>query len=140
MIIFVYNNFVLVQVLQILFQGLNKCKYCKILLFLYHNQNPATAFRTNLTRLSTPRLNLNLHCLHLLICNNISKLIDQCRFFFPSGIGYDILLSVLEYCIMVIIWAAWILFDSHLKQKQRFSSKNFTEKCLVHRFPYRNLV
>ena len=40
--------------------------------------------------------------------------------------GPDFLMNVLEDCIIFLIWAAWLLFDFYLKQKQRFSV-TFTE-------------
>ena len=46
--------------------------------------------------------------------------------FFPSGIDPDILINVLEDCIILLTWAAWVLFNFHLKQKQKFSVWSFT--------------
>ena len=47
--------------------------------------------------------------------------------FFISGIDPDILMNVLKYFIIFLIWASWVLFNFHLKQKQRFSVWSFTE-------------
>ena len=58
---------------------------------------------------------------------NIFSIIVNLDFFFTSGIGPDILTKVFEYYIILLIWAAWVLFNFYLKQKQRFSVSNFTE-------------
>ena len=49
------------------------------------------------------------------------------QIFFTSGIGHGVLINVLEDSIIFLIWAAWILFDFYLKQKQGFSVWSFTE-------------
>ena len=41
--------------------------------------------------------------------------------FFTSGIGPNVPMNVLEDYIIFLIWAAWVLFNFYLKQKQRFS-------------------
>ena len=41
-------------------------------------------------------------------------------------IGPDILMNMLE---AVFVWAAWVLFDFYLKQKQRFLVWDFTENA-----------
>ena len=48
---------------------------------------------------------------------------------FTFGIGPDILINVLEGCIVFLIWSAWALPNFHLKQKQEFSVWNFTENA-----------
>ena len=59
--------------------------------------------------------------------------------FFNSGIGPDILMNFLTNCIIFLIWAAWILFNFYLKQKQIFS-KEFNWKWVLHFLPCRNLM
>ena len=51
------------------------------------------------------------------------------QIFFTFGIGPDILIKVLEDCIVFLIWAAWTLLNFHLKQKRRFSVWSFTENA-----------
>ena len=48
---------------------------------------------------------------------------------FTSGIASDFLMNELEDCIIFPNWAAWILLNFYLKQKQRFSVWNFTENA-----------
>ena len=38
--------------------------------------------------------------------------------FFTSGISSDILMNVLEDCIIFLVWAACVLFSFYFKQKQ----------------------
>ena len=45
--------------------------------------------------------------------------------FFISEIGLDILKDALENCIIFLVWAAWVLCNSYLTQKQRFSVCSF---------------
>ena len=40
-------------------------------------------------------------------CSDFSNIIDQCRFFFTSGMGFNNLMNVLEDCIIFLNWAAW---------------------------------
>ena len=49
--------------------------------------------------------------------------------FFSSGIGANILMKVFEDFIVFLIWAAWVVFNVYLKQKQRFSVWWFTENA-----------
>ena len=72
------------------------------------------------------RLHLALHRF-LTICNNIFKIIDQCKFSFRSVIGPDVRISVFKSCIILLIWAALVLF--YLKQNQRLLVWNFIENA-----------
>ena len=66
-----------------------------------------------------------------LLCLHVTLPSSQCAIifsqsliiadFFTSGIGPDILMNVLEDRIIFLIWAAWVLLDYYLKQKQKFS-------------------
>ena len=47
--------------------------------------------------------------------------------FFISGIIPDILMNVLEDCVIIFAWAALTLFTFYLKQKQRCLIWSFTE-------------
>ena len=49
--------------------------------------------------------------------------------FFNSWIDSDILIKKLEDYIIFFIWAAWVLFNLYLKQKQRFSVWSFNENA-----------
>ena len=44
------------------------------------------------------------------------------QIFFISGIGPDILITVLEECIIYLIWAAWVLFFILLSKNKGFQS------------------
>ena len=56
------------------------------------------------------------------ICNGYFLIIDQCISFFISVIDTDIWTNVLDDCIIFLIWAAGVLLNFDLKQKQRFSA------------------
>ena len=47
--------------------------------------------------------------------------------FFTFGIGHDILMYMIEDCIILIASVAWILFSFYLNQKQRYSAWSFNE-------------
>ena len=95
------------------FQALLRVKIAKIFQGLRPREAP-TVFGTN---------QLCYQCLDLLgffsVCN-IFPIIDLCSFF-TSEIGPDIPMNVLEDCIILLIWAAWCLFNFYLKQNQRLS-------------------
>ena len=46
-------------------------------------------------------------------------------FFFTSAIGPDILIKVVTF----LVWAACVLFNFYIKQKQKFSVWSFTENA-----------
>ena len=50
------------------------------------------------------------------ICH-IFPMIDQCRFFFTSGIGPDILMNMYEDCIILHFWAFWVSVSILSKNK-----------------------
>ena len=47
--------------------------------------------------------------------------------FFTSVIGPDILIKLFKVYIIFLVWAAWILFNLYLAQKQRFPVWKLTE-------------
>ena len=48
------------------------------------------------------------------------------KYFFTSGIGPDVfLINELKDCIIFLIWAAWVLFNFYLKQKNAGFKDNF---------------
>ena len=49
------------------------------------------------------------------------------QIYFTSGIGLANLMNVPEDCIAFLIWAAWVLLNFYLKQRQTFSVWNFTK-------------
>ena len=49
--------------------------------------------------------------------------------FFTSVIGPDILMKVFEDSLIFLAWAAWVLLNFYLKQKQRFLVWKFTENA-----------
>ena len=49
--------------------------------------------------------------------------------FFTSGISPDILVNVLEDCIMFLAWVARVLLNFYLKQKQMYSGWSFNENA-----------
>ena len=85
--------------------------------------NCPIVFGTNLTCLPTP-------CFARIISNMQKYFLNlwSIPIFFYSVICPDILINVLENCIVFVIWAVWALFNFDLdKQKQRFLVWSFTE-------------
>ena len=83
-------NFIPVYVLEILFPSLNESKNCKMTQ-LYLEQTTLAHQHLALLRFFPIR-------------SNIFSIIDQCKFFFTSGVGPDILMNVLEDCIVFLTW------------------------------------
>ena len=64
-------------------------------------------------------------------CKHIFPIIDQSRFFSTSGIGPDILMNVLEDCIVFLNWVAWFCLTFILKAKTTIFSLELYWKCLL---------
>ena len=60
--------------------------------------------------------------------------------FSTFGTGPDILINVLEDCVVFLIWTGLALFNFHFKQKQRFSVWRFTENASFIILQWRNLI
>ena len=108
--------------LKILFRNLKEGKNCTI--FFASRLSPTT-FGTNQTYSPTPRI--------AQILPNTQYLPNHwsMQIFFTSGIGHDILMKVFEDFIIFLIWAAWVVFNVYLKQKQRFSVWWLTENASI---------
>ena len=84
-----------------------------------HPEHP-TIFGTNQTCLRTPRF--------VQILPNMQYFPNHWWlqiFFFTSAIGPDILIKVVTF----LVWAACVLFNFYIKQKQKFSVWSFTENA-----------
>ena len=97
-----------------LFPNLHEGKNWKILLRFWTSSDLPTKFGTRET--CSPR---TVHSSWIL--SNMESFLDHWSVLFTSGICPDVLMNVLEDCIIVLIRAALALFDFYLKQKKRFS-------------------
>lgn len=118
-----YNNFVSVQVPEIMFPNLNQSNSCKI--FLGWHKPRLRKFGINHTCSSTPYF---------------ARILPNMQKYFPNHwliqisltceIGSDILMNLLEDCIVFFIWVTWFfLFKFYLTQKQLFSVRSFIENA-----------
>ena len=126
---YLYKTFVSAIVLQILFPSLNEGKNCNIFLGLQLPLNPRTptVFGTNQTCLSTP-------CFaHIFPTIQYFPNHWLMHIFLTSGINLDIVMNMLEDCIIFLIWAAWVLI--FISSKNKFFSLELYWKCLLHLFP-----
>ena len=100
-------------------------KICKIYLVLLLPPDPPPVFGTNQTCSPTP------HFVQILpILQHFTNHWSM-QIFFTSVIGPDILMKVFEDNIIFLVWAAWVLFNFYLKQKQRFPVWKFTENASI---------
>ena len=76
---------------------------------------PPNTFRTNHTCLPTPCLARTVLNMEQYFHNHRSM-----QNFFTSGIGPDILMNVLEDCIILLVWTAWVLFSFYLLTSSPF--------------------
>ena len=74
------------------------------------------------------------HFAQILPVCNIFPIIVQ--ILFTSGIGPHVLLRVFEDFTIFLIWAACVLFNFHLKQKQIFSKRKAVRKLSGISFNY----
>ena len=85
--------------------------------------SPPSIFETNQT------ISKRFALLRVFPIRNLFLIIDQCRFYFTSGIDPVILMKEFEDYIIFFIWEACFLFNFYLKQKQRFLVCSFTENA-----------
>ena len=81
--------------------------------------------RTNQTCPPLPRFCSNLSQYAVIVPNHWSM-----QIFFTSGISPDILMNVVEDCIIFVIWAVWAIFKFYLKQKV-FSMAIYWKRLLI---------
>ena len=108
-----YNNFVSVQVPEIMFPNLNQSNSCKI--FLGWHKPRLRKFGINHTCSSTPYFARILPNMQKYFPNQWSMLI-----FFISGIGPDILMNVLEGDIILPIYVVWVWLSFILSKNKVF--------------------
>ena len=109
---------------------LNEEENCKSFLGLRHLPDHPTVFGTNLICLAMPRF--------ARIFSNMQKYFPNhwsIQIFFISGIGPDILMNMLEDCIVFFKWEVWVLFNFYLKLFILIFIL-----CRFHPFPLRSLV
>ena len=126
--LYFYNNFVSVQVPEIMFPNLNQSNNCKI--FLGWHKPRLRKFEINHTCSSTPYFARILPNMQQYFPSQWSMLI-----FFISGIGPDILMNVLEGDIILPICVVWVCL-SFILSKTKFFSLKLYWKYLLHVVPF----
>ena len=91
-----------------LFLSLNESKNSQLFLGWHRPSDPPppppNKFRTNHTCLPTPCFARTVLNMQQYFHNHRSL-----QIIFTSGIGPDILMNVLEDCIILLVWGAWVL-------------------------------
>ena len=108
--------------LEILFPSLKKGKKCTIFLGLGLSPDPPTVLGAKLFEKTLLSSDTSQYAVFF-------RSLVKVDFFFTSGIGPVVLMKVFKEYIIFLIWAAWVLFNFYLKQKQILSVWRFTENA-----------
>ena len=109
------------------FSSINDIKNYKIFLGLHHQPTPPPRLHNciwNKQHLFAYKLLCSDSSLYAVI---LLSIIDQCRLFYLWDRRW--ISDVLEGCIILLIWAAWVLFNFYLKQKKKVFSWSLTENA-----------